>query len=142
VLQLCPNESQVSVFFKQILLYRIMESSPSSIFMSAEQKERRYLADLGIRFHVPLSMDAWPKHLLNTFQHMNAITSYDVPTFTSNALAKQKLGITWDCETVNRAKTIATTCRALAEEEVESEMEWRLRIEELFLARFRSEINW
>lgn len=118
-----------------------MESFPPLIIMSEEQKERRYLGDLGIRFVGHLPKDAWPKHLYNTFQQIHAVTSYDLPIFCSKALTKLKLGIAWDCETGNRAKTIAATCRALVKDDV-SEMEWRLRIEELFLARFRSEIEW
>ncbi len=109
--------------------------------MSKEQKERRYLEGLGISFVGHLPTEKWPHHLFNTFQQIHAIGSYDLQTFRSNALKKLKLGIAWDCETVNRAKTIATTCRALVKDDV-SEMEWRLRIEELFLARFRSEIDW
>lgn len=118
-----------------------MESSPPLVIMNKEQKEQRYLEDLGIRFVGHLPMRAWPKHLFNTFQQIHAVRSYDLPTFCSNALAKLKLGIAWDSETGNRAKTIAATCRALMKDHV-SEMEWRLRIEELILARFRFEIEW
>lgn len=109
--------------------------------MSKEQKERRYLRDLGIDFVGHLPTTAWPEHLYKTFEQVHAVRSYDLPAFCGDAVTKLKLGIAWDYETGNRAKTIAATCRALVKEDV-SEMEWRLRIEELFLARFRSDIEW
>jgi hypothetical protein len=109
--------------------------------MSREEKEEQYLRDLGIHIVGRLPEDKWPKHLFNTFQQIVSVKFYDLTTFYNSALAKQKLGIAWDCETGIRAKTIAATCRALVKDRV-SEMEWRLRIEELVLARFRSEIEW
>ncbi len=118
-----------------------MDSSRSLIIMNKEQKERRYLEEIGIRLVGPLPVDEWPEHLFNTFQKIHSFRSYDIKAFRINALTKLKLGEAWDCETGNRAKTIAATCRALEHDNV-SEMEWRLRIEELVLARFRSEIDW
>jgi hypothetical protein len=118
-----------------------MKSSTRLIRQNKELKDRQRMKDLRISYVGLLPLEQWPKHLFITFQQIRRIRSYDLLTFCNNALAKSKHEITWDYETTNRAKTIAATCRTLLRDEV-SEMEWRLRLEELVLARFRSEIEW
>jgi len=66
---------------------------------------------------------------------------YKYETYGLRDDSKPDHKLTWEIETKNRASRIAHTAGILQQDEV-SEMEWRLRLEELVLSRFRLDIEW
>jgi hypothetical protein len=78
---------------------------------------------------------------LDTFQQIQSFNAYTLANFGVNATAKEDYESVWADETTNRARRIAATCASLQDDDA-SETEWRLRLEELVLARFRLDVEW
>jgi hypothetical protein len=114
--------------------------SRPSILVSKELEDELLMKKFGIFSVGRLPPNEWPKHLFDTFQQIKHFKSYNIQNFCNSGL-KPDHQITWNHETRDRAKRIVETCSILLKDDV-SEMEWRLRLEELVLARFRLEIEW
>jgi hypothetical protein len=102
------------------------------------QEDQQLMQKLGI---YPIYQDeAFPVHLSHTFEQIKEFRKFGYLTYTTDA-SESPHHLVWRKETKCRAKRIADTAAKLKEETV-NEMEWRLRIEELVLFRFRVEIEW
>ena len=103
------------------------------------QEDQLLMGKLGI---YPVYQDeAFPVHLSHTFEQVKEFRKLEYLTYTTDASWQSPDHLVWRKETKSRAKRIADTAAKLKEETV-NEMEWRLRIEELVLFRFRVEIEW
>jgi len=103
------------------------------------QEDQQLMQKLGI---YPVYQDeAFPVHLSHTFEQVKEFRRFGYLTYTTDASWESPHHLVWRKETKSRAKRIADTAAKLKEEGV-NEMEWRLRIEELVLFRFRVEIEW
>lgn len=103
------------------------------------QEDQQLMQKLGI---CPVYQDeAFPVHLSDTFEQVREFKKFEYLTYTTDGSWKSPHHLVWRKETKSRAKRIADTAAKL-KEEIVNEMEWRLRIEELVLFRFRVEIEW
>jgi hypothetical protein len=115
--------------------------SAQQIPWSKELTDRVQMTKLGIAFRSYQPLDKWPRHLLSTFQQIQSFNTYNLSNLGVNTIPRENYQSIWADETRDRARRIADVCANLLEEDV-SEIEWRLRLEELVLARFRLEIEW
>lgn len=109
--------------------------------MAKGLKDKQLMTKFGISFLGYCPVEQWPRHLLETFRQIRKFDAYNLSSFDFDVVAKSSDESIWVEETRDRAKRIADTCAILREDDV-SEMEWRLILEELVLARFRLEIKW
>lgn len=117
-----------------------MESSTPLIRMSKEANYRQHMKDLGIYFIPYLPQEEFPWHLQHTLQQIKRLKDYDFATYC-NLPSPTSSQLIWRIDTRARAKRIAEIAKATLLEGKVSEMEWRLRLEELVLARFRFDIK-
>jgi hypothetical protein len=85
--------------------------------------------------------DKLPAHLRKTFQQIRSFENYDFSSYSAKAHSNSSQPI-WRNETAARAQRIAITANTTILEGQVSEIEWRLRLEELVLARFRLDNDW
>jgi hypothetical protein len=103
------------------------------------QEDQQMMQKLGI--YLIYQDEAFPVHLSHTFEQVKEIRRFEYLTYTTDASCESPNHLVWRKETKCRAKRIADTAAKL-KEEIVNEMEWRLRIEELVLFRFRVESEW
>ena len=104
------------------------------------QEDQQCMDKLGIRL-VLRDDEPLPVHLSHTFEQVKEFGTFKYSTYTTNASWESPHRLIWRKETKCRAKRIADTAAMIKMERV-NEMEWRLRVEELVLFRFRVEIEW
>ncbi len=104
-------------------------------------KEKELRDKLGIRWVGYLVPGDFPSHLRKTFQQIRSFKDYEFSSYSVKIHSGSSQPI-WRNETQARAKRIAITAKTTLLEGQVSELEWRLRLEELVLARFRLEIDW
>ncbi|KAE8448451.1 hypothetical protein EG329_009516 [Mollisiaceae sp. DMI_Dod_QoI] len=105
--------------------------------LEKEQRQRNRMKELGI---ITFQEDeVFPEHLSHTFEQVKGFKRIEYSTYTTDT-CESPHRLIWREETKCRAKRIADTAKILNEEMV-SEMEFRLRIEEFVLFRFRVEIE-
>jgi hypothetical protein len=122
-----------------------MESSPLNKMSKTEKDKRRRdkqrRAELGILVVGYLPQEQFPRHLRKTFQQIRRFKDYSFAAYCD--LPPSNSGqSTWRNNTRLQAKRIAEMARVTLLEGKVSEMEWRLRLEEPVLTRFRYEIDW
>jgi hypothetical protein len=88
----------------------------------------------------------WPPHLRKTFHQIKSFKSVNWECFLEEDGVEQNISTPaqqrlWKEEVKLRATKIVETTANIVEDRV-SEMELRLRLEDLVLERFRSETNW
>lgn len=99
---------------------------------------------LGIKFLGPIGTNPslqLPNHLIRTITQVTKFKGYRFSTYYNNGLEITSPQTIWGKETKARAQRIVETTVVLVDGAV-SELEWRLRLEELVLAQFRLEIEW
>lgn len=113
--------------------------------MNQHQVDLLRMRELGIKFlgcAGEESAPQLPNHLIRTITQITNFGDYKFLTYCDNDLAKSSPQTIWGKEeTKARARRIVETTVVLVDGAV-SELEWRLRLEELVLARFRLEIEW
>ncbi|RFU29268.1 hypothetical protein B7463_g7079, partial [Scytalidium lignicola] len=109
--------------------------------MDSYQKDRLCMKQLGIRFlgRRP-DIESSSVHLFQTFTRIREFENYRFSAYYTDDSKSIGHRVMWGNETKERAKRITETVLILLEDSV-SEMEWRLRLEELILARFRLETD-
>ena len=107
--------------------------------MSNQLEEQQLMRKLGI--YLVRSDLSPPEHISHTFKQIREAKKYEYMTYCANRPGESQHYLLWRTETQYRAMRIADTAATLKSDTV-SEMEWRLRVEELVLARFRGEIDW
>jgi hypothetical protein len=106
-----------------------------------KDQERDIREKLGIRLVDCPPPATPPEDLLKTFQQIESFKDYNISTYSTEGPFGSSQPA-WRNETKARAKRIAITAKTTSKEGRVSEIEWRLRLEELVLARFRLEIHW
>ena len=112
--------------------------------MNQAQLDRQRMRQLGIKLLGSIETNPslqLPNHLIRTITQVTKIKDYKFSTYYNNDLEKTSPQTIWGKETKARAQRIVETAVVLVDGAV-SELEWRLRLEELVLARFRLEIEW
>jgi hypothetical protein len=118
-----------------------MEPSTPLIKLNKEARDRQRRKDLRISFVPFLRQEQYPRHLRHTFHQIKLFKDYDFSTYCKLPPSTSSQP-TWRNDTRARAERIAEIAKVTLLEGKVSEIEWRLRLEELVLARFRFDIKW
>lgn len=103
------------------------------------EKELRENSDMHLVGY--LLLEALPINLRKMFQQVINFQAYELSSYSSKAPSTSSQAA-WRSQKLARALKIASKVHETREEGEASEMEWRVRIEDLVLERLTLEIYW